>query len=88
MIHLEESLNEDLNGYDLLPGLMIIPESRIKTLRQIIYENLDEDPPYDIESQNHEGIVKIKQLTEPSPHQIKEEGIKPPRLFLLYSDFE
>ena len=31
---------------------------------------------------------KNKKITEPSSHQIKEEGIKPPRLFLLHSDFE
>ena len=88
MIHLEESLNEKLEGFDLLPGLMIIPQSNIRTLRQVVYQELEEDQPYDIDSADHEGIVKIKQITEPSPHQIKEEGIKSPRLFLLHSDFE
>ena len=72
----------------MLPGLMIIPQSNIRTLRQVVYQELEEDQPYDIDSADHEGIVKIKQITEPSSHQIKEEGIKPPRLFLLHSDFE
>ena len=88
MIHLEESLNEKLEGIDFLPGLMIIPQSNMRTLRQIVYQELEEDQPYEIDSADHEGIVKIKKITEPSSHQIKEEGIKPPRLFLLHSDFE
>ena len=88
MIHLEESLNEKLEGIDFLPGLMIIPQSNMRTLRQVVYQELEEDQPYEIDSADHEGIVKIKKITEPSSHQIKEEGIKPPRLFLLHSDFE
>ena len=88
MIHLEESLNEKLEGFDFLPGLMIIPQSNMRTLRQVVYQELEEDQPYEIDSADHEGIVKIKKITEPSSHQIKEEGIKPPRLFLLHSDFE
>ena len=88
MIHLEESFNEKLEGFDFLPGLMIIPQSNMRTLRQIVYQELEEDQPYEIDSADHEGIVKIKKITEPSSHQIKEEGIKPPRLFLLHSDFE
>ena len=88
MIHLEESLNEKLEGFDFLPGLMIIPQSNMRTLRQVVYQELEEDQPYEIDSADHEGIVKIKKITEPSSHQIKEEGIKHPRLFLLHSDFE
>ena len=88
MIHLEESFNEKLEGFDFLPGLMIIPQSNMRTLRQIVYQELEEDQPYEIDSADHEGIVKIKKITEPSSHQIKEEGIKHPRLFLLHSDFE
>ena len=87
MIHLEESLHENFKGFDLLPGLMIIPESNIRTLKQVVYQELNEEPPYDIESKDHEGIVKIKKITEPSAQKIHQEGIKPPRLFLLHSDF-
>ena len=60
MIHLEESLNEKLEGIDFLPGLMIIPQSNIRTLRQVVYQELEEDQPYEIDSADHEGIVKIK----------------------------
>ena len=88
MIHLEESLNEKLEGFDFLPGLMIIPQSNMRTLRQVVYQELEEDQPYEIDSADHKGTVKIKKITEPSSHQINEEVIKPPRLFLLHSDFE
>ena len=87
MIHLEESLHENFKGFDLLPGLMIIPESNIRTLKQVVYQELNEETPYDIDSKDHEGIVKIKKITEPSAQKIHQEGIKPPRLFLLHSDF-
>ena len=40
MIHLEESLNEKLEGFDFLPGLMIIPQSNMRTLRQVVYQEL------------------------------------------------
>ena len=87
MIHLEESLHENFKGFDLLPGLMIIPESNIRTLKQVVYQELNDEPTYDIDSEDHEGIVKIKKITEPSAQKIHQEGIKPPRLFLLHSDF-
>ena len=60
MIHLEESFNEKLEGFDFLPGLMIIPQSNMRTLRQVVYQELEEDQPYEIDSADHEGIVKKK----------------------------
>ena len=56
MIHLEESLNEKLEGIDFLPGLMIIPQSNMRTLRQVVYQELEEDQPYEIDSADHEGL--------------------------------
>ena len=52
MIHLEESLNEKLEGFDFLPGLMIIPQSNMRTLRQVVYQELKEDQPYEIFSRS------------------------------------
>ena len=59
MIHLEESYNEKLEGFNLLPGLIMIPQSNMRTLRQVVYQELEEDQPYEIDSADHEGIVKI-----------------------------
>ena len=37
---------------------MIIPESNIRTLKQVVYQELNEETPYEIDSKDHEGIVK------------------------------
>ncbi len=85
MEHLAESLREGLLGFDLLPGLEVIPEGRQETLEHVVWRELGDEPPWTLASPGHPGIVTLERLLRPT-EQERETGIKPPRLEVLKRD--
>ena len=85
MEHLAESLREGLWGFDLLPGLEVIPEGQQETLEHVVWRELGDEPPWTLASPDHPGIITLERLLRPT-EQERETGIKPPRLEVLKRD--
>ena len=87
MAHLAESLREGLLGFDLLPGLEIIPEGQQETLEHVVWRVFGDEPPWTLASPDHSGIITIERLLKPT-EQERETGVKPPKLEILQTDFQ